>query len=60
MILIPQITIPQKRYDELVAKEERLRLLEESLRNKEKYSSVEDVKEIFGLNKKETEKENEE
>ena len=46
-------TIDVERYDELVAKEERLRLLEAALREMDDYQIVKEVKAMFGI-KKET------
>lgn len=49
--------VEPKRYDELIAKEERLRLLEEAITRKGEYESIADIKKIFNLEKEVTENE---
>lgn len=46
------VTITAKRYSELAAKEERLRLLENALRMKSGYTDIDCVKTIFDLQEK--------
>lgn len=46
------VTITAKRYSELAAKEERLRLLENALRTRSGYTDIEGVKTIFELQEK--------
>lgn len=41
--------IPQSRYEELIAKEERLHLLEEAVKGHSSYSDLTPIKEIFNL-----------
>lgn len=41
--------VEPKRYDELIAKEERLKLLEKAISQKRGYETVEDIKKIFNL-----------
>lgn len=50
--------IEPKRYEELVAKEERLRLLEEAITKRCGYSNIDELKDIFNLKKEVTENEN--
>ena len=45
------VEIEPRRYDELVAKEERLRLLEKAIADKKNYDSISDIKTIFNLEK---------
>lgn len=52
------VEISHKRYDELLHKEERLRLLESAITEKDDYSNIEDIKTIFNLKKEVTENEN--
>lgn len=43
------VEVSHRRYDELVAKEERLRLIEAVLRKKDNYENINDIKLIFDL-----------
>lgn len=51
------IEIDRERYEELIAKEERLRMLEEAITNKDNYDNIKDIKTIFNLEKEVTENE---
>ena len=48
---VETIKIPTDRYEELVKKESRLELLETAIKNRESYSSLDEIKSIFGLEK---------
>lgn len=50
------VEVEPRRYDELVAKEERLRLLEEAITRKGDYDTIADIKKIFNLVEKEVPK----
>ena len=52
------IEVDRERYDELVAKEERLRLLEDAITQKGDYESISDIKTMFNLKKEVKENEN--
>ena len=47
------IVVEQSRYDELIAKEERLRLLDTALREMSVYTDVYSLRRIFGVEEKE-------
>lgn len=47
------------RYDELLAKEERLRMLESAIKRQSDYSTLLDIKKVFDLAVEATEKDNE-
>ena len=53
-VMIPTIEIDVEKYEELLAKAERLRLLENALKNDDSYA-LKDIKNCFGLNKGEEE-----
>lgn len=44
-----EIKVKIERYEELVAKEEKLRLLEEALKAQSGYTDIDTVKRLFGL-----------
>ena len=46
-----KVEAEQKRYDELIAKEERLRMLENALRGYHGYPALYELKSVFGLDK---------
>lgn len=50
--------VTESRYNELIAKEERLRLLENAITQKGDYDSISDIKTIFNLKKEVKENEN--
>lgn len=45
------IEVDRERYDELVAKEERLRTLEEAITRKSGFETIADIKKVFNLEK---------
>lgn len=49
IIKLPIVELKQPRYDELLAKEERLRILETAIAGMSGYGDIDTLKKIFGI-----------
>lgn len=49
IIPIPAVEISMERYSELIAKEERLKLLENAVKTQSDFACLAEIKKIFGL-----------